>query len=201
MPTVTRSTGWFAAAVMACAMGCSSSSSPASGDGGTGGGEGGGAPQVTCSQLKGADVQGLMTAAVAGVQVMPVGTNSDGQQCILHDANSEQAIDVIVVPADDPYVGYDATKSTTTNPVAITGVGDEAFRATGDYDPVAKHGNVMCTVSTASEVQIPGVSALVMNGMSPTFTEKQNDIVAIALGTVCNRLFGTGNTTPDLSGL
>lgn len=40
-----------------------------------------------------------------------------------------------------------------------------------------------------------------VNGMTPTFTEKQNDILATALGTVCNRLFGVGNTTPDLGGL
>lgn len=183
--------------VLACAMGCSSSSSPASG---AGGGDGG-TPKVTCSQLKAADVQGLMTATVAGVQISVVGTGDDGQQCVFHDADSEQAVDIIVVPADDPYVGYDASKSLATNPVALSGIGDEAFRATGDIEPYAKHGNVMCTVSSASVVEFPGVSGLVMNGMTPTFTEQQNTIIADALGTVCNRLFGVGNTTPDFSGL
>lgn len=191
----------LALGVLAYAMGCSSSSSPASGDGGSAGGGDGGTPQVTCSQLKAADVQGLMTATVAGVQISVVGTDGDGQQCVFHDANSEQAIDIIVVPADDPYVGYDASKSSATNPVALSGIGDEAFRATGDIEPYAKHGNVMCTVSSASVVEFPGVSGLVINGMTPTFTEQQNTIIADALGTVCNRLFGVGNTTPDFSGL
>lgn len=91
-------------------------------------------------------------------------------------------------------------KMSAMNPVAVSGVGDQAFRDTGDFGPTAEHGGVMCTVSTASAVQIPGVDALVQNG-TLNLTEAQNGILAAALGTVCNRIFGSGNTTPMLGGL
>ena len=186
------------ALALTCACSASSSSSGAS-DSDAGGGDGG-HPQVTCNQLKAADVQGLMTAMVTGVDVTPVGTDADGQQCVFHDAQSEQAVDVIVVPASDPYVGYAVAKMSASNPVTVSGVGDQAFRDAGDFGPTAEHGGAMCTVSTASAVQIPGVDALVQNG-TLNLTEAQNGILAAALGTVCNRIFGSGNTTPMLGGL
>ncbi|HEX8796628.1 MAG TPA: hypothetical protein VF765_37010 [Polyangiaceae bacterium] len=187
------------ALALTCACSASSSSSSGTSDSDAGGGDGG-HPQVTCNQLKAADVQGLMTAMVTGVDVTAVGTDSDGQQCVFHDAQSEQAVDIIVIPASDPIIGYAIAKMSATNPVAVSGVGDQAFRDTGDFGPTAEHGGVMCTVSTASAVQIPGVDALVQNGMVD-LTEAQNGILAAALGTVCNRIFGSGNTTPMLGSL
>jgi len=186
------------ALALACMLGvaCSSSSSPPSGADASVG-----TPKVTCNQLMPADIQGLMTATVAGDDVSVVGTDGDGQQCVFHDAdNSGQAIDIIVVPSSDPIAGYDAAKTSATNPVAVNGVGDQAFRETGDFQPTAEHGALTCAVSVGEAIQIPGVDALVVNG-TLDLTEAQDDILATALGTVCNRLFGTGNTTPDLSGL
>ena len=176
-----------------CSNGASHGNTAPSGDGGPG-------AKVTCDQLMNGDVQGLMTNMVTGRDVMPVGTDAAGQQCIFHDEGSEQAVDIIVVPASDPVIGYDVGKRTSPNPVALPGIGDDAFRATGDLDPVAEHGGVMCTVSIAAAVQVPGVSALVVNG-SLNLTEGQDTIIAEALGTVCNRIFRSGNTKPDLSGL
>jgi len=97
-------------------------------------------------------------------------------------------------------VGYDAAKKGADDPVTLANVGDEGFRETGDFDPYAKHGGVFCTVSVSEAIEVPGVDALVMGG-TLNLTESQNVILAEALGTVCNRLFGTGNTTPDLSAL
>lgn len=156
---------------------------------------------VTCKQLPNDAVQGLMTNPVSGDDVTPVGTGSDGQQCVFHDADSSgQAVDVIVVPASDSAIGYDVAKQHATNPVPLTGIGDQAYRDTGDLSPVAEHGGIMCTVSIGTETQLPDLPAST-DGSSPTFTEDQNTLIAQALGTVCNRIFGVGNTTPDLSGL
>jgi len=49
-------------------------------------------------------------------------------------------------------------------------------------------------------VQLPGTASLVVNG-SLTLTDAQDAVVAEALGTVCNRIFGSGNTTPNLGAL
>jgi hypothetical protein len=150
--------------------------------------------------LTAADVQSLMTNVVAGDDVSDVGLDSDGQQCVFHDMDSEQAVDIIVVPASDAAIGYDQAKKQATDPVPLDGVGDEAFRETGDLDPYAEHGGIMCTVSLSEAIEIPGVDALVVGGKLD-LTEDQNVIIAKALGTVCNRIFGAGNTEPDLSGL
>jgi len=183
-------------AVWVLAVACSKASSPG-GNAGSGGSAAHGA--VTCSQLKAADVQGLMTNPMTGVNTTAAGTDADGQQCVFHDA-SDQAVDVIVVPASDPAFGYERDKAATTNAVAVSGVGDQAYRAAGDFSPTAEHGGVMCTVSVASAVQIPGVTKLVVGGRL-ALTEAQNATLATALGTVCNRIFGSGNTTPNLTGL
>lgn len=154
---------------------------------------------VTCSQLKAADVQGLMTNAVTGVETTAVGTDGHGQRCVFHDANDE-AVTVVVIPASDPTLGYEAVKAATANAVSVPGVGDRAFRAPGDASPIAVHGGVVCTVSTSSAIQIPAVAKLVVNGKLD-LSEAQNTVLATALGTVCNRVFGTGNTQPNLAGL
>lgn len=183
----------------ACALGGACSSSPST----SGKTEGGMTAKTmpTCSQLKAADVQGLMTnPVVGGAVVTTVGYDADGQQCVFGDADSTQAVDVIVVPANDPVAGYAASMQGTTNPVAVPGVGDAAFRPTGDIVPFAEHGGVLCTVSIADATQVPGVAALVVNG-TLDLTEGQDAIIAAALGTVCNRIFGSGNVTPELSGL
>jgi hypothetical protein len=47
--------------------------------------------------------------------------------------------------------------------------------------------------------QLPGGAGVTINGKNQTFTQDQETILATALGTVCNSIFGTGNTTPDFS--
>jgi hypothetical protein len=45
------------------------------------------------------------------------------------------------------------------------------------------------------------VATSLVDGGYVNLTDAEDAIVAQALGTVCNRLFGSGNTTPDLSAL
>ena len=140
----------------------------------------------------------MTNTVVAQPQVSAVGTDSDGQQCIFHDADSEQDVDIIVVPASDQAIGYAASKQQATTPVNLPGVGDQAFR--DGEDPTAESGGLVCSVSIGTDTQIPGSDKLVVNG-TLNFTDAQNAVVAAALGTVCNHIFGSGNTTPDLSAL
>ncbi|HEV2639571.1 MAG TPA: hypothetical protein VGX23_30825 [Actinocrinis sp.] len=140
----------------------------------------------------------MTNTVVAQPQVSAAGTDSDGQQCIFHDADSEQDVDVLVVPSSDQALSYAAAKQQTTAPVALPGVGDQAFRD-GD-SPTAEGAGLVCSVSIGTDTQLPGSDKLVVDG-TLNLTDAQNAVVAAALGTVCNHLFGSGNTTPDLSAL
>jgi hypothetical protein len=86
--------------------------------------------------------------------------------------------------------------------VAVPGIGDKAARAKGDFQIDALKGDEFCSVSVVSSDTIPGVAALedAANGTSD-IPEKANATIAKALGTVCNRLFKKGNTTPSFAGL
>lgn len=161
----------------------------------------GGPAKVTCDQLTAADVQGLMTDPVVGKpEITPEGTNNDGQQCEFSNPDSGQAIDVIVAPESDPAMSYEVQKQQADNPVPVSGVGDQAFRDGDDDEPTAEHGGVVCGVTIGADDQIPGTDKLVTGG-NLNITDAQKAIVATALGTVCNRIFGSGDTTPDLSAL
>jgi hypothetical protein len=204
-----RCAGAVAASMLAAACSSGSPTAAASGTSQNADGSGatvttgtsipaGGAAKATCSQLKASDVQGLMTnPVVATPDVTQVGTDGDGQQCVFHDADSEQAVDILVFPASDP-INYTYAKQHAKKPETLAGVGDQAFN--DDGQPTAEHNGLMCTASTGTETQIPGADALIVNG-TLNLTDAQNAVIAAALGTVCNRVFGTGNTTPDLSGL
>lgn len=156
-----------------------------------------GAP--TCTQLTPADVQPLMTAKARAPMVTKYGTDSKGQQCVF-PGGDDQNVDVTVALTDDPTFGYDAAMAHAKKLVPVSGVGDEAFRETGNFDPTAKHGGVICSVTAASS-QIPGASTkLIVNGYNRV-SEAQDAVLSQALGTLCNRIFGSGNTTIDLSHL
>jgi hypothetical protein len=195
------------AAVGVLAAGCSSSGTTSATNTGNGTGGSGAATtkaaakaKVTCSQLAKTDVQGLMTSTVTSMKVSPVGTGGDGQLCVFGGSDDSQAVDVIALPDSDPALGWDQSKAQASDPVSLTGIGDEAYREGDDDSPFARHGGVLCTVSIGTISQLPGSDAMITDG---TLHEgpAQETVVATALGTVCNRLFGTGSTTPDFSGL
>ena len=89
-----------------------------------------------------------------------------------------------------------------TKPVSVPGIGDKAARDTGDDQPDSIKGDVFCAVSLGADEGVPGVAALqeAVGGTS-NIGEAANGIIAAALGTLCNRIYGSGSTTPDLSGL
>ncbi len=89
-----------------------------------------------------------------------------------------------------------------TTPVSVPGIGDKAARDTGDDQPDAIKGDVHCSVSLGADEGVPGVAALQQAaGGTANIGDRAEDIIAAALGTLCNRIHRSGNTTPDVSGL
>ncbi len=82
----------------------------------------------------------------------------------------------------------------------MSGVGERAYRKADDYAPTADGNGVTCSVS-ASIDDVPAAAALLVGGHSITLTPTQETAVATALGAVCNRIFGSGNTIPDWTAL
>ena len=154
-------------------------------------------PSVTCKQLTKAQIQPLLTSHIAKVNITPAPYG--GQQCVFSGSDGDGDIDVLVINGKQFY--KQDVKDTHLN-VAVPGVGDKAARAKGDFQIDALKGNEFCSVTVGSSDTIPGVAALqTAAGGTNTIPERDNTIVAKALGTVCNRLFKKGNTTPSFAGM
>ena len=160
-----------------------------------------GGTSVTCNQLTKADVQPLLVDPITTVAVTAAGIDGEGQQCVFGTA-SDGAVDVLVLRGDEATSGYAQEIQGMTKPVSVPGIGDKAARDTGDDQPDAIKGDVFCSVSLGTDQGVPGVAALEQAaGGTSNIGEQANGIVAAALGTLCDRIYGSGNTTPDLSGL
>jgi hypothetical protein len=160
-----------------------------------------GGTAVTCNQLTKADVQPLLVDPITTVTVTAAGIDGEGQQCVFGTA-SDGAVDVLVLSGDLATTGYAQEVQGMAKPVSVPGVGDKAARDTGDDQPDSIKGDVFCSVSLGADEGVPGVAALQeAAGGTSNIGEAANGIVAAALGTLCNRIYGSGNTTPDLSGL
>ena len=86
--------------------------------------------------------------------------------------------------------------------ISVPGVGDKAVRPDGDVSLDALHGDTYCSVSVGDPGDLPGIGALeAANDGSTDIPDNVLDPAAAALGTLCNRIFGSGNTTPDLAAL
>ncbi len=195
-----------AIAIAACGGGGTALTAPTPADPGAGasatGGTGGGSAR--CSQLTKADVQPLLADPITTVNVTAAGTDGEGQSCVFGTVNSDGAIDVVVLGGTDAASGYTADVQGLANPVQVPGIGDKAARDKGDNtDSITSlKGDIYCSVSTGGADGIPGVAALERAaGYTSDIGDAAYATIAAALGTLCNRIFGSGNTTPDLSSL
>ena len=93
-------------------------------------------------------------------------------------------------------------------PVAVRGIGARAARARVDADGAAAtaelislKGSTYCAVVPQTDA-IPGVAKLEeAAGDTADIGNAAYAEIAAAVGTLCNRIYGTGNTNPDLSQL
>lgn len=165
----------------------------------------GGSGAATCKQLTKAEVQPLQSEPITAVNVTAFGSisdgHSDGQQCTFMVDGG--AVTVIVVPESDQLVNYAAQLKELAKPVSVPGVGDKAVRDGGDESGavLSNKGGVTCEVGVSAEF-VPGAGALMeAAGATNNIGDSNYAVIAAAAGTLCNRIFGSGNTTPDLSGL
>jgi hypothetical protein len=152
--------------------------------------------KATCKQLTKAEIQPLLAGPVTKVKV--AAATAAGQQCEF--SGGEHVIDVLVLKGSTAKQGFQEDVKSMSPKVAVPGVGDKAYREGGDFQISTIKGSESCSVSVGSEDDIPGVSALLSNGSSD-LPESANATIASALGTICNRIYGKGNTKPSLAGL
>jgi hypothetical protein len=160
-----------------------------------------GGTKVRCNQLTKEQVQPLMANTITDIKVTAAGTDGEGQQCIFSAPDGTGAIDVMVLGGADAQQAYaGAIKAESHGPVPVPGVGDKASRDTGDGEIDSMKGDIYCAVSLGSSGDMPGVGKLEQAAGGTThIAESAYAAMAAALGTLCNRIYGSGNTTPDLS--
>lgn len=154
-----------------------------------------GGTKVRCNQLTKEQVQPLLANTITDVKVTAAGTDAEGQQCIFSAPDGTGAIDVLVLGGPDGKPAYASHGS-----VDVPGVGDQASRQPGDGEVEAIKGDVYCSVSLGSSGDMPGIGKLEQAAGGTThIAESAYAAMAAALGTLCNRIYGSGNTAPDLS--
>lgn len=162
-----------------------------------------GGTTATCKQLVFADVQPLLDSPITNVVVTAAGLSGGGQECRFEAADPSLNVDVIVVGGDDGTTQYNSDISEFDQPAALPGVGDKAMWDSNDESPAfaAIKGDVYCSVGVSAE-DVPGVGKLMDDADNTNQIGDANYlIISTALATVCNRIYGSGNTTIDLSGL
>ncbi len=183
------------------------SHAPAAGSGASDSSGGGGSGSAICKQLTTAEVQPLMVDPISKVTVTAwnpslVGTSDEGQQCIFAGGDSTDAIAVRVLGGSEATQAYQADVQ-SLDATAVPGIGDQAARDQSDGSTMVTSiaGDVYCSV-TPDPDEIPGVATLEKAaGYSSDIGDVNYAAIAAAVGTLCNVIYGSGNTTPDLSSL
>jgi hypothetical protein len=162
-----------------------------------------GGSTATCKQLTFDQVQPLLDAPITTVTVAAAGLSGGGQECRFEAADPSVNIDVTVIGGADGTAEYNGDVSGFASPAPLPGVGDQARWDSNDESSAfaALKGDVYCSVGVDAE-NVPGVGPL-MDAANNTIRigDANYLIISAAEATVCNRIYGSGNTTIDLSGL
>ena len=149
-------------------------------------------------------MQPLIIQTVSSVSTTAITADGQGQQCEF-DAkgpDSTGAITVQVIDGPQGIAAYSEATAGEAKPVSVPGVGDKATRDTEDGEVNALKGDLFCSVSYSSSDDVPGVGPLEeAHGATNNIGENYYDTIAEAMGTLCNRIYGSGNMTADLSSL
>jgi hypothetical protein len=160
---------------------------------------------ANCKQLTFADVQPLLIEKIVSVAVTVPEANGTGQQCVFTGKATDRtgAVDVLVLTGSEATQAYaEDVAGDSDGAVPVPGIGDKASRDKGDGQVSSIKGSTYCAVTLGSGDDVPGVGPLEeAAGATTHIAESAYDTVAKALGTLCNRIYGSGNTTPDLSSL
>jgi hypothetical protein len=161
-----------------------------------------GHPAVTCQQLTFQQVQPFIGDKLTHVAVTFENLGDvTGQQCIFSGASDEHSIDIMVLKGSGAAAAYSSEVADETDgQVDVPGVGDKASRDKGGGGLLALKGDVYCSTGVDNGLPAIGILESAANGTT-NIGEDYYQEAAIAVGTLCNRIFGSGNTTPDLSKL
>jgi hypothetical protein len=161
-----------------------------------------GHPAVTCQQLTLQQVQPFIGEKLTNdaVQFEDLG-DVTGQQCTFSGASGDNAINVMVLKGSGAAAAYTGEVADEKDgQVDVPGVGDKASRDKGSAGINALKGDTYCSAGVGNELPAIGTLESAANGTT-NIGEDYYQEAAIAVGTLCNRIFGSGNTTPDLSKL
>jgi hypothetical protein len=175
------------------------------------------APKTGCSQLTKDQVQPLIVNPITKVTVKAVtgaqytgSTKRIGQLCVFAAGSGDsEALTVTVITGSAAARAYQGdVQGLSPRPVSVPGIGSKAVRGRVDAKGAAAttmlsamKGQTYCSVSPG-DGDIPGEAQLEQAaGYTSDIGNKAYAEIAAAIGTVCNRIFGSGNTTPDLTGL
>lgn len=162
-----------------------------------------GGTTATCKQLTFDQVQPLLDAPITTVAVTAAGLSGGGQECRFEAAEPSVNVDVTVIGGSDGTAEYASDVSGFASAAPLPGVGDQAMWDKGDESSAfaALKGDLYCSVGVDAE-DVPGVGALMDAANNTTRIGDANyAIISAAMATVCNRIYGSGTTTIDLSGL
>jgi hypothetical protein len=159
----------------------------------------GAAAKTTCKQITKAQVQPLLDGTISSVKVTKAGMKGEGQQCVWSDGHGE-TIDLLLVGGSLGKTSYQEEVKALDQKVKVPGVAGTAYRDTDDYQLLAYDDGVYCSVSVGAQDSITGVQTIAeANGGN--VPEAANTPIAQAIGTLCNRIFGSGSTKPDLDAI
>ena len=175
------------------------------------------APKGACAQVTKAQVQTLMAPRITKLTVTSVpgltylvNAKRVGQQCVYAAGPSDSdALSVTVVSGAAAARAYASdVQGLGARPVPVPGVGDKAVRARVDAKGAVGtamitsiKGSTYCSVTPRAE-DIPGVAKLEQAaGDTADIGNRAYAAIAAAIGTVCNRIYGSGNTKPNLKSL
>jgi hypothetical protein len=200
-------TGAAVALVAACSGGTSNSNNVAAADlsraiaaatSGAGGGPAvsgaSGAPTDPCTKLTKADVQPFFTVPIATALPSVLNTaTTKGCTWSAADGTVETSVALLVRTGGD--ASFEWTEATSGNPIKFSGVGDQAEHISGISDFVSIKGGVVCSITTLGRTHLAPLAGLTVDSRD-LLSDSDATAVAQQFGTLCNKIYGSGNTTP-----
>ncbi len=170
---------------------------------------------ATCSQLTAKDVQPLVSDPITKTVTKPIPgitylqkAKKVGETCTFATDETSNALTVTDVGGPAAANAWKAELQAIDGVVSVPGIGAKAVRSSvdseggvGTAEVVSLKGSTYCAVDP-DVGDVPGAAALEeAAGSTGDIGNQAYAIIAAADGTICNRIFGHGNTTPDLSKL
>jgi hypothetical protein len=169
----------------------------------------------TCAKLTAKVVQPLIAAPITNVSTKRIdgtlyfqGKKTVGQTCTYATDRTDDAAVLTVIGGPAAARAWKSEVQSVRATVAVPGVGAKALRQKADDkgavstpEVVSMKGSTFCTADVEVE-EVPGGGALEdAAGATVDIGDQAYAVIAAAAGTLCNRIYGSGSTTPDLSRL